>query len=87
MEQKEQNEQNEHGNETSNEMVRLRKHISRLNWVVLASLMLICAMGIKYLIFATKTTVALSEVSQKVGVDFPTHTNNLFWTWQIVKPK
>ena len=78
-------EQKEHG--TSNEMAGLRRHITRLNWVVLGILMLICAMGIKDVILLTKTTATLSEVSQKVGVDFPTKTNNLFWTWHVVKPR
>ena len=77
----EQKEQNEH------EMVKLRRHITGLNWIVLVALTLICAIAIKDMVNTTKSTKALSDVAQRVGVDFPTKTNTVFWTWHIVKPR
>ena len=50
-------------------------------------LVLIGTIAVKDIIFTTKTTNKLSEVSQKVGVEFPTKTNNVFGVWKIVKPK
>ena len=50
-------------------------------------LVLIGTIAVKDIIFTTKTTNKLSEVSQKVGVEFPTKTNNVFRVWKIVKPK
>jgi hypothetical protein len=29
---------------------------------------------------------SVDKVAQKVGVDFPTKTNNVFGVWQVVKP-
>ena len=50
-------------------------------------LVLIGILGVKVIINTTKTTNKMSEVSQKVGVEFPTKTNNVFGVWKIVKPK
>ena len=66
---------------------KLWKHITRMNWVILAALLLILTCEIKYINHNTKTTMALSEVAQRVGVDFPTKTNNVLGVWQIVKPQ
>lgn len=50
-------------------------------------LVLIGTIAVKNIIFTTRTTNTLSEVAQKVGVEFPTKTNNVFGVWKIVKPK
>ena len=62
------------------------KHIVRMNWIILLGLLCLLACEIKQINFNTKTTIALSEVSQKVGVNFHTKTNNMFGVWQVVKP-
>ena len=58
-----------------------------MDLVILFAVVLIGAFGIKDIINTTKTTKALSEVAQKVGVDFPTKTNSVFGVWQTVKPR
>ena len=63
------------------------KNIMRMNWIILLGLLCLLACEIKQLNFNTKTTVALSEMAQRVGVDFPTKTNNVLGVWQVVKPK
>lgn len=34
----------------------------------------------------TKTTRALSEMAQQLGIDFPVETNNILGVWQTLKP-
>ena len=63
------------------------KHLLRVNIMLTIALILIGACGVKSIINTTSTTKALSEVAQKVGVEFPTKTNNVFGVWQIVKPQ
>ena len=65
----------------------IKKDIVGMSWIVLLGLLCLLACEIKQINFNTKTTVALSEVAQKVGVDFHTKTNNMFGVWQVVKPK
>ena len=50
-------------------------------------LVLIGTIAVKDIINTTKITNKMSEVSQKVGVEFSTKTNNVFGVWKIVKPK
>lgn len=66
---------------------KVTRHLLRIDIVLLIALSLIGALGIKDLINTTKTTKALSEVAQKVGVDFPTSTNNVLGVWQVIKPR
>ena len=73
--------------ETEMDTDKLWKHITRMNWVILAALLLILVCEIKYINHNTRTTMVLSEVAQRVGVDFPTKTNNVLGVWQVVKPK
>ena len=65
----------------------IEKWLVRTNIMMLIALVLIGILGVKVIINTTKTTNKLSEVSQKVGVEFPTKTNNVFGVWKIVKPK
>ena len=73
-------------NETDTTFKRIAKRLVKTNLILLVALALIAAIGIKDLITTTKTTNKLSEVAQKVGVEFPTKTNNVFGVWQVVKP-
>lgn len=66
---------------------KIARHLLRIDIVLLIVLSLIGALGIKDLVNTTKTTKALSEVAQKVGVDFPTSTNNVLGVWQVIKPR
>ena len=59
----------------------------RTNIMILIVLVLISILGVNVIIKTTKTTNKMSEVAQKVGVEFPTKTNNVFWVWQTVQPK
>ena len=70
-----------------NETKDVFKHLLRINLMVTIGLILLAIIGIKDIVRTTKTTKALSEVAQRVGVDFPTKTNNVFWVWEVVKPK
>jgi hypothetical protein len=63
------------------------KNIAVMNWIILLGLLCLLACEIKQINFNTKTTIALGDVAQKVGVDFHTKTNNMFGVWQVVKPK
>ena len=65
----------------------IEKWLVWTNIMMLIALVLIGILGVKVIINTTKTTNKLSEVSQKVGVEFPTKTNNVFGVWKIVKPK
>ena len=65
----------------------IEKWLVRTNIMMLIALVLIGILGVKDIINTTKTTNKLSEVAQKVGVEFPTKTNNVFGVWKIVKPK
>ena len=65
----------------------IKKNIVGMSWIVLLGLLCLLACEIKQINFNTKTTIALSEVAQKVGVDFHTKTNNMFGVWQVVKPQ
>ena len=65
---------------------KIVKSLIKLDLFIIIAFVLIGALGIKSLTSTTKTTKALSEVAQKVGVDFPTKTNTLFGTWQVVRP-
>jgi uncharacterized membrane protein len=73
--------------ETEDTLTKIAKHIFRMDINILIALVLIGVFGVKGLIDTTRTTKALSEVAQRVGVDFPTKTNNVLWVWQVVKPK
>ena len=70
-----------------NETKDIFKHLFRINLIVTVGLILLGIIGIKDIVRTTKTTKALSEVAQRVGVDFPTQTNNVLWVWEVVKPK
>jgi hypothetical protein len=72
--------------EVENAAAKLALRLLRMDLMILWALALIGVFGIKDIINTTKTTKALSEVAQKVGVDFPTKTNNVFGVWQVVKP-
>ena len=72
--------------EVENATAKLALRLLRMDLMILWALALIGVFGIKDIINTTKTTKALSEVAQKVGVDFPTKTNNVFGVWQSVKP-
>lgn len=74
-------------NETETTFNRISKRLVKTNLLLLVALVLVAALGVKDLINTTKTTKKLSEVAQKVGVEFPTKTNNVFGVWQVVKPK
>ena len=71
----------------NNETKDVVKHLFRINLIVTVGLLLLAIIGIKDIINTTKTTKALSEVAQRVGVDFPTQTNHVLWVWEVVKPK
>ena len=71
----------------NNEIKDVFKHLFRINLIITVGLLLLAIIGVKDIINTTKTTKALSEVAQRVGVDFPTKTNNVLWVWQVVKPK
>lgn len=71
----------------NNETKDVFKHLLRINLIVMVGLLLLAIIGIKDIVRTTKTTKALSEVAQRVGVDFPTQTNNVLWVWEVVKPK
>ena len=73
-------------NETENTK-EIEKWLVRTNIMLIIVLVLISILGVKDIINTTKITNNLSEVAQKVGVEFPTKTNNVFWVWQTVKPK
>ena len=73
--------------DTEKEIKCVYKHLLRVNIMLTIALILIGACGVKSIINTTSTTKALSEVAQKVGVEFPTKTNNVFGVWQIVKPQ
>ena len=74
-------------NETEMKFKRIEKWLVRTNIMMLIALVLIGILGVKVIINTTKTTNKMSEVAQKVGVEFPTKTNNVFGVWKIVKPK
>ena len=74
-------------NETEMKFKRIEKWLVRTNIMMLIALVLIGTIAVKNIIFTTRTTNTLSEVAQKVGVEFPTKTNNVFGVWKIVKPK
>lgn len=71
----------------NNETKDVFKHLFRINLIITVGLLLLAIIGIKDIVRTTKTTKALSEVAQRVGVDFPTQTNNVLWVWEVVKPK
>ena len=73
--------------DTEKEIKCVYRHLLRVNIMLTIALILIGACGVKSIINTTTTTKALSEVAQKVGVEFPTKTNNVFGVWQIVKPQ
>ena len=73
--------------DTEKEIKCVYRHLLRVNIMLTIALVLIGACGVKSIINTTTTTKALSEVAQKVGVEFPTKTNNVFGVWQIVKPQ
>ena len=74
-------------NETEMKFKRIEKWLVRTNIMILITLVLIGLLGVKDIINTTKTTNKMSEVAQKVGVEFPTKTNNVFGVCKIVKPK
>ena len=63
------------------------KHLMRIDIILLITLIAVAVGGIKDLIMVTRTTKTLSEVAQKVGVEFHTKTNNVLGIWQVIKPK
>ncbi len=63
------------------------KRLFLINLIITVDLVLLAIIGFKDIARTTKTTKALSEVAQRVGVDFPTKTNNVLWVWEVVKPK
>lgn len=71
----------------NNETKDVFKHLFQINLIITVGLLLLAIIGIKDIVRTTKTTKALSEVAQRVGVDFPTQTNNVLWVWEVVKPK
>ena len=71
--------------DTEKEIKCVYRHLLRVNIMLTIALILIGACGVKSIINTSSTTKALSEVAQKVGVEFPTKTNNVFGVWQIVK--
>lgn len=73
--------------DTEKEIKCVYRHLLRVNIMLTIALILIGACGVKSIINTSTTTKALSEVAQKVGVEFPTKTNNVFGVWQIVKPQ
>ena len=70
-----------------NDTKTLAKNLVKVNIVLTATLLLIAFSAWRMCNHLTKTTKALSEVAQWVGVDFPTKTNNVLWVWEVVKPK
>ena len=68
-------------------MKKIEKWFVRTYIVLIMTLVLIGTLAVKVIINTTKTTNKMSEVAQKVGVEFQTKTNNVFWVWKIVKPK
>ena len=68
-------------------MKKIEKWFVRTYIVLIMTLVLIGTLAVKVIINTTKTTNKLSEVAQKVGVEFPTKTNNVLGVWHIVKPK
>lgn len=73
--------------DTEKEIKCVYRHLLRVNIMLTIALILIGVGGVKSIINTTTTTKALSEVAQKVGVEFPTKTNNVFGVWQVVKPQ
>lgn len=73
-------------NETEMKFKRIEKWLVRTNIMILITLVLIGLLGVKDIINTTKITNKMSEVSQKVWVEFQTKTNNVFWVWKTVKP-
>ena len=76
----------EMNNETENTK-EIEKWLVRTNIMLLIVLVLISVLGVKDIINTTKTTNKLSEVAQKVGVEFQTKTNNVLGVWKTVKPR
>ena len=74
-------------NETEMKFKRIEKWLVQTNIMILITLVLISILGVKDIINTTKITNKMSEVAQKVGVEFQTKTNNVFWVWNTVKPK
>lgn len=74
-----------------NNEAEITKEIEKLfvwTYIVLTMiLVLIGTLAVKDIINTTKITNKMSEVAQKVGVEFQTKTNNVFGVWKIVKPK
>ena len=66
---------------------KIVRHLLKIDIMLIIAFVLVGASGLRGLINTTKETNALSEVAQKVGVDFPTKTNSVFGVWQIVKPR
>ena len=67
--------------DTEKEIKCVYMRLLRVNIMLTIALILIGACGVKSIINTTTTTKALSEVAQKVGVEFPTKTNNVFGVW------
>ena len=74
-------------NETEMKFKRIEKWLVQTNIMILITLVLISILGVKDIINTTKTTNKMSEVAQKVGVEFQTKTNKVFGGWKIVKQK
>lgn len=66
---------------------KIVRHLLKIDIMLIIAFILIGVAGVRGIINTTKQTKALSEVAQKVGVDFPTKTNNVFGLWQIIKPQ
>ncbi len=70
-----------------NEIKKLKRDNLRMNIILVIALGLMGFIGGIDKVVVTRLTKATSEISQKVGVEFQTKTNNLFGVWQIVNPK
>ena len=71
----------------NNELGKIQRGLIKVNIILTITLLLIAVCAARWCNHFTKTTIALSEIAQKVDVDFPTRTNNVLGVWQIVKPK
>lgn len=58
----------------------LKREIFKLNILFILAFVCLIAYGVKFIDRDTKLTNKVLEISQKVGVDFSTKTNNLIWT-------
>lgn len=72
--------------ETEQWIKKFARHVLRIDIMLVVAFALIGILGVKMMVISTKTTNAMSEIAQKVGVDFPTKTNSVFGVWKVVRP-